>query len=134
MKRYLLFVLAVYGAYYCCDRYFNIEAVVDYAKKNPSAHWVEPVRYYGGLVYYQRAEYPKAQEMFSRLLADDPTGYYTVKALFYLEDSAEYNRDWETARTALLRYIEEFPEGKDSKLMQQRLVMLNYQHPSGPGQ
>ncbi|OGR87932.1 MAG: hypothetical protein A3J74_08985 [Elusimicrobia bacterium RIFCSPHIGHO2_02_FULL_57_9] len=131
MKRYIFFVLALYGAYYYYSRHFNFNRTLEYAQKNQKSMLAQPIRYYGGLAYYQSSQYPKAQEAFSQLLKDHPTGYYTMKALFYLEDTAELNRDWPAARQALERYVEEFPDGKHAELMRKRLEILNYQHP-GP--
>jgi len=103
-----------------------------YAQKHPAASWAQPADYYVGLVYYQRTDYPKAQEAFTQLLTDFPTGYYEESGLFYLEDSAEEIRDYNEARTRVQQYIDDFPNGKYIEVMRKRLELLNYQHGAAP--
>ena len=129
MNRFLIVVLALYGGYYYASKRYEFHDTLIYAQKHPNKAWSGPVQYYIGLAYYQRTDYPKAQEAFTKLLELDPTGYYTPKVLIHLDDVAQYNRDWDTAKAALSRYIEEYPAGKKIELAKQRLDMLRYRHP-----
>ena len=129
MKKIVFILLALYGAWYYASRRFEFHDTLTYAKKNPQAHWAPAVDYYVGLVYYQRARYDKAQEALTQLLTDYPTCQYAASGLVHLDDVAEYNHDWETARAALKRYVEEYPQGHDIEVMRKRLELLNYQHP-----
>ncbi|MBI3553990.1 MAG: tetratricopeptide repeat protein [Elusimicrobia bacterium] len=127
--KYLLILLGLYGAYWYVAQHYEFHDTLVYAKKHPQASWSQPTEYYIGLAYYQRADYQKSQEAFSQLLTDFPTGQYEAPGLMHLEDSAEYNHDWETARTAAKQYLDDFPNGKDIEIMRKRMEMLNYQHP-----
>lgn len=132
MTKFIVAVLALYGAYYYASRHFEFHDTLAYAKKHPEASWAPSVDYYVGVAYYQRAEYPAAQEAFTQLLDQySATNYYAVKALPMLEDAAEYNRDWDASRNALQLYIDTYPNGRDIELMRKRLELVNYQHP-GP--
>ncbi len=126
MKK-LIFVGAVlYGTYWYASNRFNFADTLVYARKNPQASWAPAVDYYVGLVYYQRAEYPKAQEAFNQLLTDYSTGPYTAKGLMRLSATAEENRDYEVARQSLQRFIEEFPDHKDKRVAEQKLDMIKF--------
>ena len=127
--KFVLIVLGLYGAYYYVSKHYEFHDTLVYAQKHPGEKWASPVQYYVGVIYYQRAEYPEAQEAFSKLLENDPTGYYSPNAYLKLDDSAQYNRDWDTAKSALERYIENYPDGKKIELAKSRLDMLRYRHP-----
>ena len=129
MKKTVFILLALYGAWYYASRHFEFHDTLTYAKKNPQARWAPAVDYYVGLVYYQRAQYDKAQEALTQLLTDYPTCQYAASALVHLDDAAEYSHDWEVARSALKRYVEEYPHEGDIEVMRKRLELLNYQHP-----
>lgn len=129
--RYLLILAGLYGAYYYASRHFEFHDTLVYAQKNPQEKWSPAVEYYVGMAYYQRADYPKAQEAFTQLLTAHPTAYaYLPKTLIRLSDAAEYNRDWDTAKQALSQYLEQFPEGKDAEMARKRLELLKYRHGS----
>ncbi len=129
--RFLIVIGVLYGAFYYASNHYKFDDTLVYAKNHPEASWAPSVDYYVGLVYYQRSEYPKAQAAFSQLLGDyGATNYYGVKALPLAEDSAESNRDWDTARQWDQAYIDAYPNGRDIELMRKRLELLNYQHPA----
>ena len=127
--KFILVVLGLYGAYYYANKHFEFHDTLVYAQKHPEKSWSGPVQYYVGLIYYQRSDYPKAQEAFSTLLLGNTTAYHAPRALMMLGDAAQYTRDWETAKDAHARYIEAFPNGNDIELAKSRLEMLRYQHP-----
>jgi TolA-binding protein len=126
--KFLLVVLGLYGAWWYVSKHYEYHDTLAYAKKNPASAWAQPTDYYVGLAYYQRADYPHAQEAFTQLLTDYPTGHYQASGLFYLEDAAEYNRDWETANTMAKQYVEDFPDGKYVDVMRKKVELLHYQH------
>ena len=122
MKKLYLFVLAASGVWWYASHRFNFADALRYAQKNPSASWAPAVEYSVGLVYYQRADYPKAQETFTQLLTDFPTGPYEARALLRLSEAAQENRDFPTAKESLDRYLEEFPNGPDRQLAESRKI------------
>jgi TolA-binding protein len=126
--KFLFVVLALYGAYWYVAKHYEFHDTLAYAKKHPTASWAPATDYYVGLAYYQREDYHSSQEAFQQLLTDYPTCSYEASALFFLEDSAEYNHDWETAATAVNQYLEDFPKGKDIEIMTKRKELLHYQH------
>lgn len=126
MKKILFVVALLYGTYWYASRHYNFADTLVYAKKNPQAKWAPAADYYVGLVYYQRAEYVKAQEAFTQLLTDYSTGPYTAKGLMRLAASAEENRDFEVARQSLTRFLEEFPDHKDRKVAERRLEYIKF--------
>lgn len=128
MKKYLLAVALLYGVCHYGAKYLKFDDTLKYAKQNKASDWAQPTDYYVGVIYYQRSEYPKAQEAFTQLLTDFPTGQYAARGLIMLSDAAQYNRDYETAKASLVRYIEEFPEGQDIVIAKKNLELIRYQH------
>lgn len=126
MKKLIFVVGVLYGTYWYASRHYNFSDTLVYARKNPQAKWAPAADYYVGLVYYQRAEYVKAQEAFTQLLTDYSTGPYTAKGLMRLAASAEENRDFEVARQSLTRFLEEFPDHKDKKVAERRLEYIKF--------
>ncbi|MCR4294480.1 MAG: tetratricopeptide repeat protein [Elusimicrobia bacterium] len=126
MKKLIFVVGVLYGTYWYASRHYNFSDTLVYARKNPQAKWAPAADYYVGLVYYQRAEYVKAQEAFTQLLTDYSTGPYTAKGLMRLAASAEENRDFEVARQSLTRFLEEFPDHKDKKIAERRLEYIKF--------
>jgi TolA-binding protein len=126
LKKLIFIVAVLYGTYWYASRRFNFADTLVYAKKNPQASWAPAADYYVGLVYYQRAEYPKAQEAFTQLVTDYSTGPYTAKGLLRLSSAAEENRDWAVARQSLERFIEEFPDDKNKAAAEQRLEIIKF--------
>ncbi len=128
MIKYVLFVLAVAGGYYYLSRNASLESGLQYIEQHKGASWAPRANYTIGFIYHQREEYDKAETAFTQLLTDYPTGQFVARGLFYLEDSAEYVHDWAAAKTALDRYIDEYPDGHDVGLMRQRRDLLHYNH------
>lgn len=126
MKKLIAVAAVLYGTYWYASNRFNFSDTLVYAKKNPQASWAPAVDYYVGLVYYQRAEYPKAQEAFTQLVTDYSTSPYTPKGLLRLSATAEENRDWPVAKQSLERFLEEFPDHKDRKVVEQRLEIIKF--------
>jgi TolA-binding protein len=123
----LIFVVAVlYGTYWYASRHYNFADTLVYAKKHPQAKWAPAADYYVGMVYYQRADYPKAQEAFTQLLADYSTGPYTARGLQRLAVVAQENRDYELARQTLQRFVEEFPDHRDRANAEKRLEVIKF--------
>ncbi|MCX5797871.1 MAG: tetratricopeptide repeat protein [Elusimicrobia bacterium] len=128
MMKYVLCVLALAGGYYYLSRHASLEASLQYVTQHKGASWAPRANYTIGWIYHQREEYGKAEAAFTQLLTDYPTGQFAAPALVYLEDSAESVKDWDAAKAALDRYIEEHPDGAEIKLMRERREMLHYHH------
>ena len=126
MKKLMIVFAVIYGTYWYASSRFNFADTLVYAKKNPQAKWAQAADYYVGLVYYQRAEYVKAQEAFTQLLTDYATGPYIAKGLLRQASAAEENRDWPVAKQSLERFIEEFPDHKDHRAAEQKLDMIKF--------
>lgn len=129
MKTFLFILLALYGAYFYVSKKYEFKDTLDYAKAHPENPRSPAIEYYVGFVYYQRSDYKNAQDAFGALLEQHPTDYYVEKALMMYDDSAEYNFDWDTAKMALQKYIDDYPNGKKIDLAKQRLDMVKYKHP-----
>lgn len=126
MKKFLILFAVAYGTYWYASRKYNFADTLVYAKKNPQASWAPAADYYVGLVYYGRGEYAKSQEAFTQLLTDYSTGPYTARGLRRLASAAEENRDYETARQSLQRFLEEFPDDKEKPVVEQKLEMIKF--------
>jgi TolA-binding protein len=123
----LLIVAAVlYGAGWYASRNLGYQETLVWAKNHPGSQWAPAADYYVGLVYYQKAEYPKAQEAFTQLLTDYATGPYVAKGLLRQASAAEENLDWPVARQSLERFIEEFPDHKERRVAEQNLDMIKF--------
>ena len=122
-------ILALVFAGYYIGRNFDLPEPLAFSRAHSNPTLSPALDYYAGMVFYQRAEYPRAQKAFSQLLEDYPTAQYVPQALIRLEDSAEYNHDWDSARKAAHAYMEQFPKGAHIELMRRRLELVDYQHP-----
>ena len=126
MRKMLVVAAVLYGTYWYASRRFDFHDTLVYAKKNPGKAWAPAADYYVGLVYYQRAEYPKAQEAFTQLLTDHATSHYRAKALLRLSEVAENNRDYPVARESLERFLEEFPKDPGARVAEKRLELVKF--------
>lgn len=126
MKKWIAVCAVIYGTYWYASNRFDFADTLVYAKKNPHASWAPATDYYVGLVYFQRAEYSKSQAAFTQLLTDYSTGPYTSRGLMRLSQVAMENKDYETARQSLARFIEEFPNDKDKNIAEQRLEYIKF--------
>ena len=124
MKKIMFFALILGGFWWYATHKFNFTDTMAYAKKHPEATWAPAVEYSIGLVYYQRADYPKAQETFTQLLTDFPTGQYTARGLMRLSEVADENRDYTTEKETLDRFLTDFPDHPDRNLAQKRRELL----------
>jgi TolA-binding protein len=127
MIKWGFIVLALYGGYYYFGRHVSLDSSLRYVSRNKGASWAPRANYVIGFLYHQREEHDKAKAAFTQLLTDYPTCQFAAPGLFYLEDSAESTRDWQTAKEALERYLEEHPDGKKIEIMRKRREMLRYQ-------
>jgi len=126
MKKFLIVVAVLYGGCWYADKYVGLQETLVWAKKNPQSEWAPAADYYVGLAYYQKADYPKAQEAFTQLLTDYATGQYIARGLLYQAYTAQENRDWPVARQSLERFIEEFPDHKNKGLAQKQLDVIKF--------
>ena len=128
MIKYVVLVLVLAGGSYYLSRHASLDSSLQYVEQHKDASWAPRANFTIAFIYYEQEEYPKAQAAFTQLLTDYPTGQFTVRSLVYLETAAEYNHDWETAKTSLDRYLDEFSDGRDIALMRQRRELLRYNH------
>jgi len=128
MIKYVLIVLALAGGCHYVSRHFKFDDSLEFVKRHKDASWAPRANYTIALIYHHRENYPKSQAAFTQLLTDYPTWQFMPKSLVYLYEAAEYNQDWETAKSALSRYIEEYPDGPDIALVRKRLELLKYHH------
>lgn len=126
MKKLIIVGAVLYGGYWYVTKNYRFEDTLAHSKKNPGASWAPAVDYYVGMVYYQRADYPKAQEAFTQLLTDRSTGPYIAKGLLRLATVAEENRDYAVARQSFERFLEEFPDHKDKEVAARRLEAIKF--------
>lgn len=126
MKKWIAVFAVLYGTYWYASNRFNFADTLVYAKKNPQASWAPAADYYVGLVYYQRAEYDKAEEAFTQLLTDYSTGPYTTRGLMRLAAAAEENRHYDVARQSLQRIVDEYPDDKNRRAAEQKLEMIKF--------
>lgn len=126
MKKWIAVFAVLYGTYWYASNRFDFADTLVYARKNPQASWAPAADYYVGLVYYQRTEYVKSQEAFTQLLTDYSTGPYTSRGLMRLSQVAMDNKDYETARQSLTRFLEEFPDHKERNIAEKRLEYIKF--------
>ena len=134
MKTYIVVVCLIYGLYYLGSK--NVHGPQDalvYAQKHPDPKWSPRIDYWVGMYYYHRGDFPKAQEAFTQLLTDYPTGQYAADGLQLLGFAAEENHDWAPAKGALYRYIQEYPDGKERAVVDKKLELIKYHHPGDFG-
>lgn len=123
--RFLIVIALIYGAFHYVSKNYKFDDILTWAHNNPGSKYADHVNYYVGLAYYQRADYPKSQQALMQLFVDQSTmSVHLGPALVRLEDSAEGNHDWETAKMATDKYFElredYFPKEKNLEIMQRR--------------
>jgi outer membrane protein assembly factor BamD (BamD/ComL family) len=124
LKKFYLFVLIAGGVWWYATHRFDFADALKYAQRHPAASWAPAVEYSVGMVYYQRSDYQKAQDAFTQLLTDFPTGQYEARGLLRLSEAAEGNRDYATSKDAVSRYLEDFPDGPDREIAERRKELL----------
>lgn len=133
MKTYLFVVAIIAAVYYGHGKYVggqdHLKMVLEYTKKHPDPKWSPMIDYYVGFVYYQQGDYSNAVLAYQQQLTDYPTGQYAPEALVKLCLASQEIREWPQATEAAARYVEEFPDGKDIKIMKTNLDALKYHHP-----
>jgi TolA-binding protein len=123
MKLILILAVLVGGWWYATHK-FNFADTMTYAQKHPQASWAPAVEYSIGMVYYQRADYPKAQETFTQLLTDFPTGQYAARGLLRLSEVEDENRDYTAEKETLDRFLTEYPDHPDRNVAEKRRELL----------
>ena len=126
MKKLLIVAALFYGVYWYASRRFSFGDTLVYAHQRQWASWAQPTDYYAGLVYYQRGDYPKAQEALTQLATDYSTGPYLAKGLMRLSEVAEENRDWPAEREALERFTRDYPDDPEIRLAEKRLELVKF--------
>jgi outer membrane protein assembly factor BamD (BamD/ComL family) len=124
MKKFYFLIVLVTGVWWYATHRFNFGDTMEYAKKNHGASWAPTVEYSVAMVYYQRSDYRKAQESFTQLLTEYPTGQYEARSLMRLSESAEANLDFETAKTSIDQFLTDFPNDPDHYIAEKRKELL----------
>ena len=124
MKKFYLFLLVAFGVWWYATHRFNFADTMVYAKNHPKAWWAPAAEYYVGLVYYQRDDFQQSEDAFNQLLTDFPGSAYEGRGLLRLSEAAEGNRDFQTAKDSVAKYIEEYPDGADRGLAERRKEYL----------
>ena len=124
MKKIYFLIVIASGVWWYASRRFNFDDAVEYAKKNHGASWAPAVEYSVGMVYYQRADYHKAQDIFTQLLTEYPTGQYEARSLLRLSEVAEQNLDYPTSRQSLDQFLADFPGDPNRYLAEKRKELL----------
>jgi TolA-binding protein len=124
MKKLIFLALIVGGVWWYATHRFNFADTMEYTKKHKDASWAPAAEYSIGMVYYQRVDYPKAQEAFTQLLTDFPTGQYAARGLLRLSEVAEENHDYPTAKETLDRFLAEYPSSSDRPMAEKRRELL----------
>ena len=126
--KYVLIILALAGGYYYVSRHVKFDDSLQYVRQHKAAFWAPRANYYIALSCHLREDYPRSQAAFTQLLTDYPAGPYAARGLVCLGEAADSNGDWDTAKQAFARYVEEHPDGPDIGIVRKRLEMLRYHH------
>jgi outer membrane protein assembly factor BamD (BamD/ComL family) len=123
MKKIYFFLLVLGGLWYAAHR-CNFADVMAYSHKHADAVWAPKVEFAVGMVYYQRDDHPRAQEAFTQLLTDYPTGQYTARVLLRMSEMADDDRDWPGEKEYLDRFLTDFPEDPNRMIAVKRRELL----------
>ncbi len=124
MKRLYISMLLIGGAWHFFGDKLNLQSVLDWAQKHREEPRASQVVYSVSMIYYQRSELKKTQEVLTSLLTDYPTGQYTARALLRLSEVAYDNRDYATTRQMINRYVEEYPDDPGMNMAIKRRELL----------
>jgi outer membrane protein assembly factor BamD (BamD/ComL family) len=124
MKKFLFVVLLAAGGIWYLRTHYHLIDVLPYAHAHQDKSWSQTAVYGVGMAYYTRSMYPPAQTAFTQLLTDYPTGQYTPRVLLRLDEMAEQNSDWSAAKQYLDQYLQDYPNGPDVQIAQQRRQLL----------
>lgn len=125
MKKLILVVVVACVAWHYAAPRLTAAAAMDYAHKNSQKPWAGTLAYSIGWFYYERANYPKAQEALSSFVNDFPAGSHTATGLLRLSEAAEENHDYPGARAALDWYLKDYPDDSQRNIASQRRELLN---------
>ena len=126
LKKPFIILVVLIGAFFYIRSHYTIRDALRYAKKHPNSDLSEKVEYYAGAYYFFKSEYPKAINAYKQLLTDYPTGQYAPKALLRSGDAHQKAFQWEQAREKYLKYMSEFPDGKDISVVQKKYEYIKF--------
>ena len=126
--KYIFLILALGGGVYYFYHHWTLEDSLAFIQKHKTASWAPRAQYTAAFICHQREDYHKSQALFSQLLEDYPASPFVPQSLIYLDEAAQANGDWEAAKTALNRYIENYPDRPDIEWARRRLELLKYRH------
>ena len=120
MKKPLVYLLVMIGAWWYADRNYNREAILARAHRSPAAAWASPAVYWIALSYYARDDNQLSLKALNQLLEDDPKGRYAPRALLRLSEVDQELRNNAGAREALERFLSEFPDDPERATAEKR--------------
>ena len=125
-KKWFFILAVVVGLGFYVKSHYTFKDVLAYSKSHPDPAMSPKLDYYVGEAHYLRSEYPESAEAFEQLLSGYPTCQYAPKALVRLGTIYTDQRQWEKARAHLERYLEEYPNGPDNKIMQTKYDAVKF--------
>lgn len=121
------FILALLGAgFYYAQTHIHIDDLFKYAKGRPVHDERARDIYYVGMVYWLKGDNEHAIEVFNTLLADETTTHYSPRALMRLGGCYRDMYRFAEAKAAYERYLEEFPQGEDIKIVQNNYDFVKF--------
>ena len=124
MRTLIIWGVILGSMWWYATKKLGFENPLQYAKKHPESSLSPKIEFTVGMIYYQRGDYRQAQDVFTLLLTDYPTGQYQSRALLRLSEVAEQNLDYETAKSSLDQFLKDFPEHPDRNMAQKRRELL----------
>lgn len=126
LKKWFFIIAVVAGLGFYVRSHYTFKDVLSYSKSRPDPKVSPKLDYYVGMAHYLRSEYPESAEAFEQLLADYPTCQYAPQALYKLGTIYIDQMQWEKARTHLQRYLDDYPDGPEIKLVQNQFDTVKF--------
>ena len=120
MKKWLVAAAVVGGFWWRVRPYCNSNALLAIAHNHQKSYWASPLDYWVALICYQRSNYPGTQKALTQLVTDDPKGPYTARSLLRLSEVDMETHDWPSAREALDRFLQDFPDDPNRSIAEKR--------------
>ncbi len=126
LKKLLWFLAILIGLGLYVRSHYDFQDALRFSRRHPHPKLSPAVDYYSGMAYYLREDYPRAVDAFTQLLTDYPTSYYAPRGLLRLGSSHMEMRQYQQAREAFEKYMEEFPNGKDRALVDSKYEFIKF--------
>ena len=125
-KKWFIILGIVVGLGFYVKSHYTFKDVLAYSKSHPDPKMSPKIDYYVGVAHYMRSEYAESAEAFEQLLSDYPTCQYAPRALLKLGTMYIDRREWEKAKVHLERYVEDYPNGPDIKIVQTKYDAVKF--------